>query len=208
METLFNEDSGRLKPLTLKDADVWFAPNFFQQKEANDFFNQLYTEIQWEQKKIKLFGKELNQPRLTSFYGDPHIVYTYSGLTWHPQPWTQALNSLKKRIEQATQLPFNCVLLNLYRNGNDSMGWHSDDEPELGEKPAIASISFGATRKFCFRHRIDKQQRLNLQLTHGSCLLMKGDTQRYWHHQLPKTKQVTQPRINLTFRLIEQPQGS
>ncbi len=188
--------------LPLPDADIQLIPDFLTPAQADDLLQQLKTTIHWEQRSIKMFGKVLPQPRLTAWYGDPDARYTYSGLTWEPLPWTDALTSVKTQLETATQLSFNSVLLNLYRNGQDSMGWHSDDEPELGKNPAIASLSLGATRRFHLQHRSNKTLKHPLDLTHGSLLLMQGPTQHHWRHQLPKSKRVTEPRINLTFRTV------
>ena len=189
--------------LPLKEADVVYFPTLFTKEKSDLLLEQLQHNIKWEQKKIKIFGKELDQPRLTAFYGDSALPYTYSNLTWYALPWTPLLAEIKKEVEHFCDTHFTSVLLNLYRAGGDSMGWHSDDEPELGENPIIASVSFGAARKFSFRHRKEKQRKFDLELTHGSLLLMKGATQANWQHQLPKTKKVEAPRVNLTFRIIQ-----
>ena len=136
-----------LSPLLLPQADLLFDPDFLTPAEADALLAQLTAGVAWEQRAIRLFGQEVPQPRLTAWYGDPAARYTYSGLTWEPQPWTPALLSLRQRLEAAAQAPFNSVLLNRYRDGRDSMGWHSDDEPELGPAPTIASLSLGATRR-------------------------------------------------------------
>ncbi len=188
--------------LRLPEADLELDSQFIPAVEADVILEQLLSDIDWQQRSITLFGKTIPQPRLTAWYGDPGAAYRYSGLYWEPLPWTPLLRSLKNRIEQQTGLTFNSVLLNLYRHGQDSMGWHSDDEPELGKNPAIASLSFGASRRFLLRHRQDKTLKQTLHLGHGSLLLMKGETQHHWHHQLPKTPQIDQPRVNLTFRQI------
>lgn len=200
-QELFN--SPKILTLPLIDAEVRYFPSFFPKNMATQFMEELENEITWQQKKIKIFGKELDQPRLTAFYGDKGLSYTYSNLTWEATEWTQPLLLMKQSIEEESKCSFNCVLLNLYRNGEDSMGWHSDDEPELGENPAIASVSFGASRKFSFRHKKNQAQKFDLQLEQGSLLLMQGATQANWHHQLPKTKKVNQSRVNLTFRTIK-----
>lgn len=148
-----------------------------------------------------MFGKLLPMPRLTAWYGDKG--YTYSGLHNKPQPWLPVLLELKERVEQASGNKYNSVLLNLYRTGQDSMGWHSDDEAELGNEPAIASLSFGGERKFSFRHRTRKDLKSqSIDLAHGSLLLMQGATQHHWLHQVPKTARAMTPRINLTFRKV------
>lgn len=149
-----------------------------------------------------MFGKQLLLPRLTAWYGDKG--YTYSGLYNKPQPWLPVLLDLKERVEQASGHTYNSVLLNLYRGGNDSMGWHSDDEAELGKEPAIASLSFGGERRFSFKHRTRKDLKpVSVILANGSLLLMHGPTQHHWLHHIPRTKHPVQPRINLTFRHVK-----
>ncbi len=189
-------------PLNMIDAEVYFLPNFLLKDEADNYVNCLEREIVWKQEEITLFGKKMLQPRLTAWYGDPEKSYTYAGLTLDPIAWTPILRTLKARLENVCKHPFNSVLLNYYRNGQDSVGWHSDAEPALGKDPAIASVSVGAERSFQFRHRVDRQRKISLKLTHGSLLWMKGSTQHHWQHQLPKTKRDIGPRINLTFRTI------
>ncbi|GAB3536759.1 hypothetical protein GCM10027443_27860 [Pontibacter brevis] len=149
-----------------------------------------------------MFGKQLPVPRLTAWYGDKG--YTYSGLYNKPQPWVPVLQSLRERVQEVTGQEYNSVLLNFYRSGNDSMGWHADDEAELGKEPAIASLSFGGERRFSLKHRTRKDLKtVTIPLTHGSLLLMQGPTQYYWLHHIPKTKHPVQPRINLTFRNVK-----
>jgi alkylated DNA repair dioxygenase AlkB len=176
---------------------------------ADALLEELMTEAAWEQRSIRIFGQEMPQPRLTAWYGDPAAHYTYSGLTWEPLPWTPSLLALRQRIEAASETPFNSVLLNLYRNGRDSMGWHADDEPELGPAPIIASLSLGATRRFRLRPHLARFQTqpipspFGLDLPHGSLLLMRAPTQEHWQHALPKTTRLIGPRLNLTFRWVE-----
>lgn len=140
--------------------------------------------------------------RKVSWHGDPGCAYTYAGSRKSPQPWTDSLRALKDRVEAAAGVPFNSCLLNLYHAGTEGMGWHSDDEPELGPEPVIASLSLGAARRFLFRHRVEKT-RVEVRLEHGSLLVMRGACQRLWQHSLPKALRVREPRINLTFRRIE-----
>lgn len=188
--------------LSLPDAEVYYSPCFFSLEESDHYLQELLQNINWKQESIKMFGRELPMPRLTAWYGDKS--YVYSGLRNKPQPWLPVLLELKERVEEASGNTYNSVLLNFYRNGNDSMGWHADDEPELGENPRIASVSFGAERKFGFRHRFKKgQKNSHIILKHGSLLLMQGPTQHFWQHNLPKTKRTVSPRINLTFRNIK-----
>ena len=195
-----------LLPILLPQADLLFDPNFLPESEASTLRAQLTAEVAWEQRAIRMFGRELPQPRLTAWHGDPAARYTYSGLTWEPRPWTPALLDLRQRVAAATGARFNSVLLNYYRDGRDSMGWHADDEPELGPSPVIASLSLGATRRFRLRPIGPKAgalaQPLGLDLPNGSLLLMRGPTQHCWQHALPKTARPTGPRLNLTFRWV------
>ena len=187
----------------IADGQIIIYRHFFDQLESDRFFLELLNNINWQQDKIKIFGKEVNLPRLTAWYGDPDKSYTYSGITMNPDPWSQNLLAIKEKIEETVQANFNSVLANLYRNGQDYVSWHSDDEKELGKNPTIASISFGATRRFLLRHKLNKNlETVDLSLGHGSLLIMKGSTQHYWKHQVPKTAKVKTERINLTFRII------
>lgn len=183
----------------MPDAEVYYAPHFFTREESDLYLRRLTEEVAWQQEEIKMFGKLLPLPRLTAWYGDKG--YTYSGLHNAPQPWLPVLLELKERVEAASGDRYNSVLLNHYRHGQDSMGWHADDEKSLA--PGIASVSFGGERGFAFRHRHRKDlPPVKLMLQHGSLLLMQGATQQHWHHQLPKTNRAIAPRINLTFRTI------
>lgn len=188
--------------LALPDAEVYYSSHFFPTEEADGYLQALLKEVDWKQESIKIFGKEQALPRLTAWYGDKG--YTYSGLHNAPQPWVPVLLKLKERVEAASGQVYNSVLLNLYRQGQDSMGWHADAEPSLGQEPSIASLSFGAARRFGFRHRYNKELRnVYLMLQHGSLLLMQGPTQHFWQHSLPKTSTPIGQRINLTFRNIK-----
>ena len=192
-----------LSPLSLPQADLLFDPAFLSQTQATALLAELKADAAWEQRSIRMFGQAIPQPRLTAWYGDPDARYTYSGLRWEPRPWLPALQALRQRLETATGTRFNSVLLNLYRDGRDSMGWHADDEPELGPAPAIASLSLGATRRFRLRPRAGLAHApLALDLPAGSLLLMRGPTQRCWQHALPKTARPVGPRLNLTFRWV------
>jgi alkylated DNA repair dioxygenase AlkB len=185
------------------DAEVVLYHNFFSQPESQAFFQELLRGINWRHDKIKVYGKEFDQPRLTAWYGDEGKSYCYSGITMYPEAWTPTLIAIKSRIETTEQVKFNSVLLNLYRHGKDSMSWHSDDERELGKNPIIASVSFGETRRFLLRHKFDKSlPKVEIKLTNGSLLIMKGTTQHFWQHQIPKGGKFLQERINLTFRRI------
>ena len=188
--------------LALPDAEVYLDRDFFTAAESDLLLADLTTNIAWEQKAIQFMGKQVMQPRLIAWYGDEGKSYRYSGLTVHPLPWTPTLLTMKARVEAAANITFNSVLLNQYRDGKDSVGWHSDDEPELGTNPVIASVSLGAARNFQFKHKHNPDLKLTVELTHGSLLLMRGTTQHFWKHQIPKTAKVLGPRINLTFRVI------
>ncbi|PQJ66845.1 alpha-ketoglutarate-dependent dioxygenase AlkB family protein [Photobacterium angustum] len=187
--------------ITINNGLLYWHPQFLNLQRSEQYFQQLKSELNWQQEHITLFGKSVLQPRLQTWLGD--AVYTYSGLTMHPQLWTSAILDLKTQCEQQAQTRFNSVLGNLYRDGEDYMGWHQDNERELGHQPVIASLSFGATRQFVFKHKTTKEK-IAFQLTPGSLLIMAGDTQQHWQHALPKTKRVNEPRINLTFRYIKQ----
>ncbi|MER2997305.1 alpha-ketoglutarate-dependent dioxygenase AlkB family protein [Pontibacter populi] len=187
--------------LYIPDAEVYYVPGFFTERESERYYTQLLEQVSWKQEKIRMFGKEMPMPRLTAWYG--HKAYTYSGLQNKPQPWLPLLLQIKEKVELATGHSYNSVLLNLYQSGQNSMGWHSDDEPELGPEPTIASVSLGAERRFGFRHRHNKAQKnIYLTITHGSLLLMQGPTQHNWQHAIPKTSRLIGNRINLTFRNI------
>ncbi len=187
----------------IADGQVIIYQHFFNKLESDRFFLELLNDINWQQDKIRIFGEEVNLPRLTAWYGDSGKSYTYSGITMNPDLWSLNLLAIKERIEETVQVNFNSVLANLYRNGQDYVSWHSDDEKELGKNPTIASVSFGATRRFLLRHKLNKSlETVDLSLGHGSLLIMKGSIQHYWKHQVPKTAKVKTERINLTFRVI------
>jgi len=196
------ENQVNKKTIISTDGEVILYPNFFSTKESNQLFSDLYSSVNWKQEIIQFFGKQMPIPRLTAWYGDEGKSYTYSGIEQHPEHWNPTLKLIKSKIEQIAQVNFNSVLLNLYRDGKDSVSWHSDDEPELGENPIIASVSFGATRRFSLRHKYSKNYKIDIDLASGSFLLMQGETQHFWQHQIAKTAKEIQPRINLTFRII------
>jgi alkylated DNA repair dioxygenase AlkB len=189
--------------LEMPEADVIFCQTFFKEAQANVFYEELCRSISWKQEQIKLYGKLIDLPRRTAWYGDEGRSYTYSGITVTPNPWMPVLREIKEAIEVVSGVIFNSVLLNLYRTERDSVAWHSDDEPELGRNPVIGSVSFGATRRFQLKHKHDKAPRLKIDLPHGSYLLMRGPTQHSWLHQVPKETKPRGPRINLTFRVIK-----
>lgn len=188
--------------LELADAEVTHLPRALARDVADECFRQLRREVDWQQEEIVLFGVKRLVPRLVAWYGDAGAVYRYSGVEHRPLPWIAPLAELKDLAESLSGQSFNSVLLNLYRDGRDGMGWHADDEPELGPHPVIASFSLGATRRFRMRHRRHRSQVVAIDLEHGSLLLMQGATQHHWLHALPKTARPAGERINLTFRLV------
>jgi len=179
-----------------------FFPNFFSKSESDFLLRKLRTDIEWKQESMNMYGKQVNFPRLTAWYGDNDKPYSFSGITLQPKIWSEELIEIKNKIEPLSKVEFNSVLLNLYRNGNDSISWHTDAEKELGLNPIIASVNFGATRKFQLRH-IKTKEKLEIELTHGSLLIMQGELQHFWQHQVPKTSKNVSERINLTFRVIK-----
>jgi alkylated DNA repair dioxygenase AlkB len=192
-----------LVTLPLPDADIQLYESFWPPEASDRGFTQLLQETPWRQETAHLFQRSIPIPRLTAWYGDRGKTYAYSGIEMQPEPWTTTLLELKTAIETVVSASFNSVLLNLYRTGQDSVGWHSDDEPELGRNPIIASVSLGATRRFSLKHKRRKDLNpVHLDLSHGSLLLMQGPTQHNWVHQVPKTTKPIEPRINLTFRTI------
>ena len=195
--------------LDLPDADVTLYKNFFEFGEGKETFEILTREIEWRQDWMIFYGRKVKLPRETAWYGDEGKSYTFSGIRLHPNPWTGTLRKIKDRIEAVADVEFNSVLLNRYRDGNDSVSWHSDAEPELGSNPVIGSVSFGETRSFVMKHKNTGEMR-KIELEHGSFLLMSGTTQHFWVHRVPKVTanraKQTGARINLTFRRIYEDQ--
>ena len=188
--------------IDLPDASIELYPEFFSRVQSDAYFQELMVSANWKQQKLRYYGKLIDLPRLTAWYGDKGKSYKYSGIKVESEPWLPTLTAIKRQIETVSDVEFNSVLLNLYRSERDSVAWHSDDEPELGENPTIGSVSFGEERVFHLRHKKNEALRAKVTLLHGSYLLMKGRTQRYWQHQIAKTSRPCGPRINLTFRLI------
>lgn len=188
-------------PIIDTDGEAYLVPNFISPPESSQLFDILFNELAWGRESITIYGRQVDVPRLVAWYGEPDAIYRYSGVLHTPQPWTSTLKELKTRLEQFTHRSFNSVLANLYRNGNDSMGWHADKEKELGNEPYIASLSLGEERLFRLRHNKSKRA-INVTLGSGSLLVMGGPLQHHWRHALPKTTQLKGPRINLTFRMI------
>ena len=188
--------------LKLPDSDITYFSNFMENEEATACFEKLKSSVPWRQDEIRVYGKLYPQPRLTALYGNNDRSYTYSGIEMKPLPFSEILSDIRKRITSLTNVEFTSCLLNLYRDGKDSNGWHSDDEKELGKNPVIASVSLGQERYFHLRHKKLKDLKHKILLEHGSLLLMSGQTQHYWQHQIPKTTRPIGERINLTFRVI------
>lgn len=188
----------------LPDAKIQYYPDFFSHATSDQMLRNLIRNIEWRQNTIQFYGKRSLVPRLEAWYGDEGKSYSYSGIKMSPQPWSEALLEIKLVLETFTKTRFNSVLINYYRNGKDRVAWHSDDEKELGRNPVIGSISFGAERRFKLRHRDYKKNghKAEIKLENGSLLLMKGETQHHWMHEIPRSSLPIGPRINLTFRFI------
>lgn len=194
---IFNDTKEEL--IQLEDAEIsWFADMGLPESSMAD----LLQSIDWQEETIRIAGVERLVPRLIAWYGDNGAEYQYSGVRHYPKGWTQELLQIKNRVEKLVGQKFNSALCNLYRDGQDSVAWHSDDELELGEKPVIASVSFGATRTFQLKHKTKPKLRHKISLTSGSLLLMKAGLQENWQHQVPKEPHITEPRVNITFRNI------
>lgn len=193
-------DASALNNLAPRDGDV-FLKHYYPASEAHALFSTLLNKLVWQEESIWIFGKPVNVPRLTCWYGDPEAVYSYSGVKHEPMPWTPELNAIRQKIQSDFAYTFNSVLANLYRSGQDSMGYHADNEKELGINPVIASLSLGGERLFRLVHNKSKEK-LDLVLGHGDLLIMAGSLQHHWRHAIPKTVQLKSPRINLTFRKI------
>lgn len=189
--------------IPLQDAEIIYLHDFISHDESIHYLEILLDQIDWQQNQIKMFGKVYDEPRLTAWYGDQGLSYTYSGIQLEPKPWTGVLQRLKEKVSEVAKTQFNSALLNYYRDGQDSMGYHQDNEKELGINPTIASLTFGAERTFQLKHITDKSiKRKDIPLKSGSLLIMAGATQHHWKHQIPKTKKHIGPRLNITFRVI------
>jgi alkylated DNA repair dioxygenase AlkB len=192
-----------LRQIPMQDADVSYAESFPLSETPGELLQYLIDQIPWRSESITLWGRKYRQPRLIAWYGDPGASYTYSGITLNPLPWSEGLNRVKRSVERFSGFRFNSVLANYYRDHRDSMGFHSDNEPELGTQPVIASVSLGEERTLVMRHKMRKElSPVRLPLASGSILLMKGTTQSYWVHGISKESLPCGPRINLTFRRI------
>jgi len=188
--------------IELEDGEILWARRFYDTDSASQLYSRLQEEIPWRQDSLQLGGREVPIPRLQAWFGDAGMNYTYSGLTLEPTPWNDTLQRVREQIETYSGARFNSLLANLYRNENDSVGWHGDNEPELGTNPVIASLSLGATRRFQLKHRQHPERKLALDLGTGDLLIMRGALQHHWLHQLPKSRHPCESRINLTFRRI------
>ena len=199
-KTTLDKNSSLIKTDNLS---VEYIENFFDFDQSQLYMKHLTNDIKWKREKIRMWGREIITKKRIAWYADEGKSYTYSGSTFHPDQWNELLLEIKKYVEQYMNFQFNSVLLNEYPNGKVGMGWHSDDERELGIDPIIASLSFGANRDFIFKHKTDKSfENIKIHLKSGSLLLMLGSTQHHWKHSLPKRLKVREPRINLTFRKI------
>ena len=189
--------------MTAFSPDCEFVADYLTAEEADNLLQHCMRKLPWRQEEITLFGRAVAQPRLQVWMGDPDASYRYSNTLFAPEPWDPAVKALAERLAGDCGSAFNSVLCNLYRHGQHGMGWHADDEPELGREPVIASVSLGADRRFVMRPRNRKDRtRHEWLLGHGTLLVMRGRTQQYWLHGIPKTRKPAGPRVNLTFRLI------
>lgn len=198
---LFDEPFEPTRNLLPFDGIVNYHGRIFTHEESINFFNTLFNEIEWEHDKAIIFGKEIITKRKVAWYGEMPFSYTYSKVTKYAKPWTDALQQIKHAVESHSGESYNSCLLNLYHSGEEGMAWHSDGEKDLKKHGAIASVSFGAERKFAFKHK-DSKDKVEIWLENGSLLVMRGTTQSHWLHRLPPTKMVDAPRVNLTFRTI------
>ena len=195
-----SEDNG--ETVQIKNGSYIHVKQFFTSIEADTFFNGCRNDIAWTQEQMKMYGKVVPFPRLQAWYGDRGKFYSFSGITLTPNPWNKLLLDIKSKIEPLAKVSFNSVLLNRYRDGSDSMSWHTDAEKELGKNPIIASVNFGALRPFQMKHNTTNEK-IVIPLGHGDLLIMMGELQHFWKHQVPKTKKKINERINLTFRQIK-----
>jgi len=192
-----------LKNILAVDGELYLLRGFYQQEMANQLFSGLLQSLAWQQEQVFLYGRWVKVPRLMCWYGDKQAEYQYSGVNHQPLPWIEPLVSIKEKIQAYYPCVFNSVMANLYRDGSDSMGCHADDEKELGRNPVIASLSLGEQRLLKFRHQESKEV-LDVVLSHGDLLLMAGEIQHHWRHELPKTKKIKTQRINLTYRQVNE----
>ncbi|MET1079086.1 MAG: alpha-ketoglutarate-dependent dioxygenase AlkB [Pseudomonas sp.] len=193
--------------LSLPDTELRLVPGWVDAALADDWLAQLLADTAWQQPEVRLYGRRHPVPRLLAWYGDAGCHYRYSGISHAPLPWTPLLNGIRQRVEATAGQRLNGVLLNLYRDGQDAMGWHSDDEAILGRNPLIASVSLGGERRFDLRRKGVSRIEHSVALTHGSLLVMAGATQHHWQHQVARTRKHCAPRLNLTFRFLRSGQS-
>jgi alkylated DNA repair dioxygenase AlkB len=198
---LFGKAETEPQSTKITNGEYFYLPNFFNQQEANSYLKAFQDNIEWKQEEMLMYGKIVKFPRLTAWYGDNDKPYSFSGIKLNPKAWNTELLEIKSKIEPICETAFNSVLLNRYRDGNDSISWHTDAEKELGQNPIIASVNLGAERKFQLRHK-ETKEKIEIILQHGSLLIMRGELQHFWQHQVPKTATKVKERINLTFRVI------
>ncbi len=189
--------------IDLPGADIVLHQQAWSPKSGDRLCKRLIQETDWRQDKISMFGQTHDVPRLNAWYGDPDCSYVWSGIQMKPSAWTPSLQRIRERVTKLAATQFNSVLLNFYRDGNDKVDWHADDEKVLGVDPVIASVSLGASRKFRMRRKDRSQAPVDIILRSGDVLVMRGSTQRLWEHEVPRSKRISQPRVNLTFRVIE-----
>lgn len=188
--------------IDLPDAEVHYLPQWVEPDVADQWMHELSQRTPWSQPQIKIYGRSVPVPRLVAWYGDAEARYRYSGLLHEPLPWTPLLAEIRQRVQLQVGQTLNGVLLNFYRDGQDAMGWHSDDERELGEHPLVVSLNLGAARRFDFRRKGGSRIEHSIELEHGSLLVMSGPTQHHWQHQIARSRKISEPRLNLTFRQI------
>lgn len=199
--TLFDEPK---EVINITHGSLDYYAKWLSSDEADALFAVLKEQVKWQQSMISLYGKTVKIPRLNAWYGDGNCPYEYSGHKFQPSPWLPCLKAIQQRVEKLIAFSANSVLVNCYRDGKDSVAWHSDDEPELGRNPTVVSLSLGGEREFQLRHRYDKSLGIKkITLSHGSLLVMGGELQHYWHHQIPKTTKNCAERINLTYRFVK-----
>jgi alkylated DNA repair dioxygenase AlkB len=204
MDLFSKPEEPSFETFVLGHGEVLFMEDFLNPTDSEELFHKLRDTIQWGQEYLNIYGKKIPFPRQTAWYGDQGTDYMYSKKLYHPLPWIPKLLQIKSKLERVyAEERFKSVLLNRYRNGMDKVSWHSDDEKAFGKNPTIASVSLGATRRFDLRYKPDKTKIYHFELTPGSLLIMKGELQSYWEHQVPQQKNITGERINLTFRKVE-----
>lgn len=202
MEDLFSQNNQQVISLTQQQGRLDCYPDWLNPEESAQYFQDFYNDLNWQSETLIMAGKKVQSPRLVGWYGEGGAIYRYSGTSYTASPWHPGLLAIKEKLLKEFDAPINSVLTNLYRNGKDSVGWHADSERELGKQPVIFSLSLGASRYFDFRLQGKNESKQRIELHAGTLLIMRGDFQQYWQHQVPKQLKITEPRINLTFRYI------